>query len=66
MFGDTNNIAELHEFASRLGLKKTFFQEEPRLPHYDLTEGKRKKAIKLGAIEVDRQFLYNVMRRNQK
>ena len=49
---------ELHEFASKLGLKRSWFQ--PRVPgaHYDICKSIRAKAIKLGAIEVDR---YQVM-----
>ena len=43
---------ELHEFASRLGLQRSWFQNHPRHPHYDLTENKRREAVSLGAIEV--------------
>ena len=52
LFADS--IAELHEFASRLGLKRVWFQDHPRLPHYDVTSNKRTEAIHRGAIEVDR------------
>ncbi len=57
---------ELHEFAARLGMRREWFQPaklvdnpqhlrfgQPRKgsrDHYDLTEGKRALAIKLGAI----------------
>lgn len=44
---------ELHTFASRLGLKRKWFQDR-RWPHYDLTPGKRILAIRLGALEVRR------------
>jgi hypothetical protein len=49
---------ELHEFAARLGLHYSYFQEgrslggterNPGHDHYDLTIGKRKQAIALGA-----------------
>jgi hypothetical protein len=47
---------ELHEFADRLGLKRSWAQsmEHPRqyFHHYDLTPGKRRQAVKLGAVEV--------------
>jgi hypothetical protein len=31
-------------------LKREWFQEREKLPHYDLTRNKRREAIKLGAI----------------
>jgi hypothetical protein len=47
LFADTT--AELHGFASRLGLKPAWFQDDGFFPHYDLTTNKRDKAIQLGA-----------------
>jgi hypothetical protein len=44
--------AELHAFATRLGLKRDWFQSRPGRPeldHYDLTRGKREQALRLGA-----------------
>lgn len=43
---------ELHAFAKRLGMKRSWFQERVHFPHYDLTAGKRAKAVKFGAVEV--------------
>jgi len=57
---------ELHAFAERLGLRRSYFQEprgllgRPVVPsslaaqmwHYDVTEGKRQQAIRLGAESV--------------
>ena len=51
LFADT--VAELHEFAARLGLKRSWFQNHTRLPHYDVTSNKRTEAIQRGAITVD-------------
>lgn len=51
LWADTE--AELHAFAKRLGLKRSWFQEHPRLVHYDLTVARRAKAIELGATERD-------------
>jgi len=45
---------ELHSFAQRLGLRRSWFQEESRYPHYDLTLSMRVKALGLGAIDADR------------
>lgn len=47
---------ELHDFAKRLGLRREWFQPRERHPHYDLTLRRREVAIRLGAIEVDRDF----------
>lgn len=37
----------LHEAAREIGLKRKYFQDKPGFPHYDLTTGKRKLALKL-------------------
>src|SRR6476646_10485315 len=55
LFADTQE--ELHEFAERLGLRRSYFQPgKPRGDgspsphwHYDVTAGKRQQAIRLGA-----------------
>src|SRR5258708_25147305 len=48
-----DTVEELHEFAVRkLGLKRSWFQDG-RHPHYDLTEGMRYKALRLGAQPVE-------------
>lgn len=52
LYADT--LDELHEFAARIGLKRGWIDMR-RVPHYDLTGGMRRKAIRAGAIEVDRQ-----------
>lgn len=45
----TDNIDDLHSFAERIGLKKHWFQNDIRLPHYDLTANKQRLAISMGA-----------------
>jgi hypothetical protein len=50
MMADT--LDELHSFAARVGLKREWFQAKS-LPHYDLTRGKRRAAVILGAVELD-------------
>lgn len=57
-----DSIDELHEFAGRLGLMRSWFQRGS-LPHYDLTTGMRFKAIRLGAIEIDRKKFVEIMRK---
>jgi len=43
-----DTVDELHLFAKKLGLKREWYQHKSA-PHYDLTERKFNKAIKLGA-----------------
>jgi hypothetical protein len=52
LFADTQE--ELHEFAARLGLRRSYYQGPPEheIWHYDLTEGKRWQAIRQGAVTV--------------
>lgn len=49
-----DTLEELHEFAKSIGMRRAWFQDHGRLPHYDLTAARREKAVKLGAIELDR------------
>lgn len=54
MIADTED--ELHAMARRLGLKRSYFQHNPRTPwhdHYDLVPSKRTKAIEYGAKAID-------------
>ena len=53
-------IEALHAFALRLGLKRSWFQAQNSLPHYDLTRGKWRQAIKLGAVLVERSNLLEI------
>lgn len=50
MWADTPE--ELHALAARIGLRRSWFQEHSRLPHYDLTPGRRRAALAAGAIEM--------------
>jgi hypothetical protein len=45
---------ELHDFATRIGLKPSWFQTRPGRPerdHYDLTASRRRMAVLCGARE---------------
>ncbi|MDQ6777746.1 MAG: DUF4031 domain-containing protein [Actinomycetota bacterium] len=49
---------ELHEFATRIGLRQEWFQSKrarPENDHYDLTRERRELALQLGAISEDRR-----------
>ena len=50
LIGD--DLDELHKFARKLGLKRSWFQADAALPHYDLTASKRRLAVTMGAIEI--------------
>jgi hypothetical protein len=61
LISDQLDPAELHDFAARLGLHRSYFQKgrsilgqgaDPGHDHYDVTEGKRWQAIKLGATPI--------------
>ncbi len=58
-----DSLDELHEFAARLGMKRSWFQDKNgNLPHYDLTVNKRKQAVRLGAVEIDQREFVEKMR----
>ena len=47
--------AELHAFAARLGLRREWYQkrgDDDHRWHYDLTVGRRVRAVELGAVEL--------------
>ena len=46
------DVEELHEFAQGIGLKREWFQDHPRVPHYDLRPSMRRKAVAAGAVFV--------------
>jgi hypothetical protein len=50
MAGPGDDVAELHAFAARIGLRRSWFQGPPKHhPHYDVTDTKRQQAIREGA-----------------
>ena len=61
-----DDVAMLHYFAGRMGLKPAWFQDHSVLPHYDLTKGMRMLAVKLGALEIDRESLGELMKKNRR
>ena len=56
---------ELHTFARRLSLKRSWFQSNT-LPHYDLTPNKRMQALRLGAIEITDKRLVEMIRKHRQ
>jgi hypothetical protein len=51
-----DSVDELHAFAARLGLKRTWFQCPPKASweHYDISLGVKAKALALGAVLTDK------------
>lgn len=60
MVADT--LGELHAMAESIGMRRAWFQPFS-FPHYDLAKARRAEAVRLGAVEVDRQGIAGVMRR---
>lgn len=59
---------ELHAFAARLGLRRSWFQKKSDRDyrwHYDIVPTKRAQAVRMGAQEVDRRFVGQLMIRRQ-
>ena len=50
---------ELHLFASKIGMKRSWFQNSKQdiIPHYDLVASRRILALRYGAIELTRRQL---------
>lgn len=42
-------LDELHAMAARIGMRRAWFQDKPRYPHYDLRPSKRALALQHGA-----------------
>lgn len=54
LFADSTE--ELHAFASSIGLRRAWAQvSRSGTPHYDLTPGRRARAVAAGAQELDRR-----------
>lgn len=49
-----DSLAELHEFAKSIGLKRAWFQYKSIYPHYDVTVSVRDRALRQGAVLGDR------------
>jgi len=60
MVADT--LGELHAMAEAIGMRRAWFQPAS-FPHYDVSLSRRRRAVQLGAVEVDRRQLVAVMRR---
>ncbi len=50
MWCDPGDEEKLHEIATKIGLRRAWFQNKPGFPHYDLVPSKRAAAIREGAV----------------
>ena len=57
-----DSLEELHELASRIGLRREWFQPKS-FPHYDLTPKRRERAIAAGAIALERDAFIRTLQR---
>ena len=67
LVADTDD--ELHAFASKLGLKREWFQQKASRPHqghYDLPERSRGHALALGAVPVSWRQVGAMMRERRR
>jgi len=55
----SDDVDELHAFAARIGMKRSWFQNHGRLAHYDLNVNRRRLAVRAGAIELTRREFYD-------
>jgi hypothetical protein len=55
-----DSLGELHAMASRIGLKREWFQSKST-PHYDVCQAKRVLAIQEGAIVITRRELVAII-----
>lgn len=63
LVSDTS-VDELHEFAQGIGLKREWFQDKLREPHYDMTvRWRAKRAEDHGAIVVSTREIIMALRR---
>lgn len=63
MIADTPE--ELHHMAFEIGVSKKWFQTPPKASfwHYDIAQTKRELAIKLGALDCDRNTFVEALQR---
>jgi hypothetical protein len=50
-----DSLDELHSFASKIGLRRQWFQGSASYPHYDIKLAVRTRAIQLGAVPGSRK-----------
>ena len=59
-----SNIEELHEFASKIGLQRAWFQNKNKNhPHYDIWGTMLQRALKAGAQKIEPIKIVEILRK---
>lgn len=61
LFSEPSCLGDLHDFAARLGLRRSWFNRDAAMPHYKLTKENRIRAIRLGAVVAPRKQTVKIM-----
>jgi hypothetical protein len=64
MMADT--LDELHAMADTIGVARRWYQSNAFVPHYDICQTKRAKALQAGAQPIDRQGIVEVARQSRR
>lgn len=67
LMSDQIDPTELHEFAARIGLRRSWFQagQVPVHDHYDVTDGMRARAVAAGAVQLDLRGMSETLQRKR-
>lgn len=60
----SDSLEELHQMASQIGVARKHFQDKSYKPHYDVCRKMKRKAIELGAIEVEEREIIILLKRS--
>ena len=60
-----DSLSELHTFAQRIGMRRSWFQDRPGFPHYDLRNTRRVLAKNMGAVEHTTREMVTWMRQRR-
>lgn len=57
-----DSLAELHDFAERMGMPRHIFQDKPNRPHYDVFDHHIQRALNMGAIQIGNKEMVLLLR----
>ena len=57
-----DSLDELHAFAARIGLRRSWFQDQASFPHYDVTIEVRERALRAGALASNKTQMLSAAR----
>jgi uncharacterized protein DUF4031 len=61
-----DSLEELHDMANKIGMKRSWFQNNLDHPHYDLSKTRRNLAVQFGAKEITQKELVEIIRAKRK